>query len=693
MTAKGATDLLASQQETTGTPDPVHVFQQNFGITRNDSVEGLGKGEYAENLQKAAQSWAFIQNVSDIVFDGIRETKNTTGELGEMEKELGKEEKETDPGRAKIAPALAQSLISAMALNVGKAVADLGSGASTIYGTLIKRSLMAGLLAKKNVSPSDITTIIRLLDLAVYETLKRLLPDGASDTVIKKASAKASSVLDKNIKTADVLTALKAEKFESVVSMFTAAAQKAGKALATADLKQFVSQNKDEMRGKASDFVADELADASAEAAKGLESDDEHKKEKGHDPDWVTSQGGEAVCLRCEADTKDVDLFAGLIERKIVQLKKEDAYFKLAVNFGGLGFDIASNFLAPMAMGGALLRMSKYIFAAVKRWIDFHNFWRNNQAMVNAASAYSPAVRRFREDSGVQGAHYTLNAACEGVKIIAACLQCTPMVIGGIIAANVASGVEAVEAVLYEMAKRYQLEQAWTTYKRALRNPDNRKLALIAMRENPTLAKYAMAWGAVIEKDPLVGDFMAYCDLDADTVRGTAKIDKVVEYLEARMPDDITVVGRDASGAVTDWAPTTVQLTADSWIDAKTRGETQGDVRPDDTAAIESALLKVEEAVNAIAAAKGKNAKIREAKVGGYLARVDELKTAVLGYKPKNTKGEHHEEMWQLALQFNAKADIEIAAKKKELDAIKKEQTAKPQTKRKSKTAKVISST
>jgi hypothetical protein len=238
------------------------------------------------------------------------------------------------------------------------------------------------------------------------------------------------------------------------------------------------------------------------------------------------------------------------------------------------------------------------------------------------------------------------------------------------------------------MAKRYQLEQAWSTYKKALRNPDNRKLALIAMRENPTLAKYAMAWGAVIEKDPLVGDFMAYCDLDSDTLRGTAKIDKVVEYLEARMPDDITVVGREVEGAVTDWAPTTVQLTADSWIDAKTRGETQGDVRPVDTPAIESALLKVEAAGNAIIAAKAKSAKTREVKVGSYLERVDELKKALAGYNPKNTKGEHHEDMWQVARQFSAKADIEIAAKGKELEAIKKERAPKANSAKKAKTAK-----
>jgi hypothetical protein len=309
----------------------------------------------------------------------------------------------------------------------------------------------------------------------------------------------------------------------------------------------------------------------------------------------------------------------------------------------------------------------------VKRFIDFHNFCESKKAMLNAASAYSAPVRRFMYDSRNQGAHYSINAACEGVKIVGAALQCSPAVIGGIVAAQVASGVEAVEAVLYELAKRYQLEHAWTTYKRALRDPENRKLGLIAMRENPTLAKYAVAWGAVIQKDPLVTDFIGYCGIDSETIRGNTNVPRVVEYLEARMPDDVVVVGRDV-GSDADWAPASVSLTADSWIDAKTRGETMGGVTPIDTPAIESAFLNFEKAAASLEKAKTRSLKTREAKAGACLARLKELVPALRNYKPKDKNSkEHHEEMWQVTLQFVAKADLELAEMKKKGDDIRAE--------------------
>jgi hypothetical protein len=164
--------------------------------------------------------------------------------------------------------------------------------------------------------------------------------------------------------------------------------------------------------------------------------------------------------------------------------------------------------------------------------------------------------------------------------------------------------------------------------------------------------KYAIAWGAVVQKDPLVGDFIAYCGLDSESIRGDTKIDKVVEYLEARMPDDITVVGRDTSSETepTGWEPANVSLTSGAWIEAKTRGETLGSLLPADTRTIESSLLKLEAAVRAGERAAGKDAKVREAKAGAVLARLKEVNSALSGYAPKNKKtNEHYEEMWRVA--------------------------------------------
>jgi len=661
----GATHLLASQQQTT-TVDPVKVFEQNFGLQKNDD------GSWADNLQKAAQTWAFIQNVSDLSIDGVKESVETVGERMKLSKEKKQKEKggdeegdEEESQRVKQAPMATQAVIAAMALNVGKALSALGNAGSTIFSSVIKRSDLNKYFAKKEVKADDIKAINQILVDGIGKTFGTLLRKGSLPKELNEALDKSIDELGK-LNAGELALKLqkgKVEDVEHVVSAFNDAAGKIGTGMAGL-LEKFVKNNAAEMKKEAAEYVTNDLKKAMEEAVNP--EDAKHKEKFKHDPDWVQSKSGESVCLRCKGETKDVKAFAGLLDMKIDQLKQDEAYFKMAVNLGGMAFDVAANFLAPLAMGGALLRMSKFIFAAVKRWIDFANFCKSKDAMMNAASAYSPAVRGFRQNARKQGAHYSINAACEGVKIVGACLQCSPAVIGGIIAAQAASGVEALEAVLYEIDKRSQLSRAWSTYKQALKNPENRKLGLIAIRKNPTLAKYAIAWGAVVEEDPLVGDFMAYTGISSDTLRGNAHIDKVVDYLEARMPDDITVVGRRYAVKVT--------LTADSWIEEKARGESEMGVHPVDTTAIESALAGYAEAREKMANDQATPKQIEEA-VTEAIRFAKKAKAAVKGYIPKDAKkGGEVEDMVDVKNAFLSKLDIESKALIVKLMELKEEE-------------------
>jgi hypothetical protein len=663
-----ATKLDVSQQQTTG-GSPIQGFQQAFGITANDD------GSMANNLEKVSQTWAFIQNASDIVFDGGLETSSNVQEIREQNKSLkkgstGDEDEDGEapkPDKRQAIPMVTQSVVAAMALQVGAALAPIGKAGSTIFGSSVDRSKIANLLIKPDVADGDITSVVNLLAAALKTALTTLCSKTPPvPAEVTNAIDKAKTALTGAITPADVVKALEDEKYEEVISLFNTAAQAAGASLKN-ELDAFLKKPKvaTDMKRRAANYVTKQLKEANEKAkSKEEKQHDEDMKTKPekdrHDADFVTS-GGKSVCLRCSTDLKDVNLFAGMLEQKIADMKKDQAYFTMAVNLGGMGFDVASNFLAPLAMGGALLRMSQFIFKAVKRWVDFSNFCDSKKAMINSASAYSAPIRRFRDDARSQGIHYSVNAACEGAKIVAAALQCTPAVIGGIIAAQAASGVEALEAVIYELDKRVKLELAWRAYKKALNNPENRRLGLIAMRKNPTLAKYAMAWGAVVRKDPLVDDFISHCGINSDTLRGNANIDKVVEYLEARMPDDIQVVGR-RPGTTVEWAPTQVTLTADSWIDAKTRGETTGNVAAIDTSAIESALVKYEEADAKLTTAQNKTspkAKSIEAKKKAAFQSLRMFRKALASYKPKNTKSKRLDQpMQEVVKLFISEAEI-----------------------------------
>ena len=63
---------------------------------------------------------------------------------------------------------------------------------------------------------------------------------------------------------------------------------------------------------------------------------------------------------------------------------------------------------------------------------------------------------------------------------------------------------------------------AWKVYRDALRNPSNRKQIRRAMRQNPTLAKYTIAYGALVAEDAIAMEVANRCGL-SDKVLKNAK--------------------------------------------------------------------------------------------------------------------------------------------------------------------------
>jgi hypothetical protein len=167
-------------------------------------------------------------------------------------------------------------------------------------------------------------------------------------------------------------------EFEEAIAAFNAGAQAAGKKIKS-EMDPFVRMHEKAMNQTVSAYVTGALKEAVEKATKPEDKD--HEK-KARARAGLSASARQSGLLRCESDTKDLNLLAGRFEQRIATLKKEEAYFKMAVNLGGLAFDGASNFLAPLLTGGALLRMSQSIFKAVKRWADFANFCDSKKAMI-----------------------------------------------------------------------------------------------------------------------------------------------------------------------------------------------------------------------------------------------------------------------------------------------------------------------
>jgi hypothetical protein len=104
----------------------------------------------------------------------------------------------------------------------------------------------------------------------------------------------------------------------------------------------------------------------------------------------------------------------------------------------------------------------------------------------------------------------------------------------------------AAEDLIYQFYKRQALRNAWKMTKQALdpKNYGNRKMALLVRQVNPTLAKYTLAYGALVEESPVAITACNRIGIDRETLaRSSANVDELKTYFEKLYPDDGTVVG------------------------------------------------------------------------------------------------------------------------------------------------------
>jgi hypothetical protein len=561
-----ASNLPNSQlQYTKDVTEHLHGIRQAFGLDQNDAG---AKEEWATLPDKVAQSFVYVQNVSDIAFDiGYEGAEGIKDRVGQYKTD--KQDREFQKAAGKVGGLG----IAEIATAIGGPFNSYGLGmeASTTFGALVDEAKIAKLL-KENKGES-IREAGDLLWEAFEKTIEKLDGTDGNTRELNSAVAAAKTEFRKAFKPDQILQHLANKKYELAVAEFKKAGAAGAAKIGVDALRKIYEDGNGHVHQTNVDTAQ---LNASKTVCEAFEKDDKSKPTKkqiaehpkDHKPDWLETGEG-FQCLKCINADDDPELFAGIIERKIKQLERDQAILKWASTIGGMAFDVASNFVAPLAIGGALLRMAKNANEAIKRWRDFNAFLERRATMIRAVSAFSSPAAQFIKNAELQWGHYSINAAMEGMKVVAACLQL------GLVTAPIGVGLQggtvgaqAIEGIVYEAKKRWDLGTAWDTYKEALENLESRKLGLLALKDNPTLAKYAMAWGAIIKKDPLVKDFMHSCQLNEDALKDPeANVDLVVSYLEKRMPDDNVVVGRKVSDVGT------VELTVKAWVKAKTVAE------------------------------------------------------------------------------------------------------------------------
>jgi hypothetical protein len=167
-----------------------------------------------------------------------------------------------------------------------------------------------------------------------------------------------------------------------------------------------------------------------------------------------------------------------------------------------------------------------------------------------------------------------------------------------------AAAAAAATEVAYEGITELELEAAWKTYKKALRNPDDRIQARRALQRNPSLALYCVSYHAKA-KDPIALNIMQQLGANEVTI-DDADPHKVVTFLEAKFSEDPKLYRSRSAKLKEDknvkWLPQGGEpLSLKNWMSAKAKSGL--DDKPS-TAAIDGGMIRVAKAAEAYKKAK-----------------------------------------------------------------------------------------
>lgn len=252
------------------------------------------------------------------------------------------------------------------------------------------------------------------------------------------------------------------------------------------------------------------------------------------------------------------------IEYLIAIQKKNEAVFKMCKQIAEVGVSLLTTLFPPAALAQSCMTLAFSIKDAVEKTQELI-IWCDNAA--DAAAAGSAQIDAMLNRKGLQTKQVMradVQVALDASKVVADVLILTPAAAAAPVVKAAAEATEAAIDVADLIYTEAQLAKAWSIYQKAKDRPQDRYLARKATRENPTLSKYAMAYGA-LNGDPIAVEGMRRCGLDKQVLQNTGKnVNKVVSYLESKYPEDPILLR--AVPVPDKWYPGPVELTASSFL-------------------------------------------------------------------------------------------------------------------------------
>ncbi len=269
---------------------------------------------------------------------------------------------------------------------------------------------------------------------------------------------------------------------------------------------------------------------------------------------------------------------ADKIERLVMQLRKDQMIYELCTQLITLPAQAVAAFFPQAGAAMAAIDLMKNIYKACEHFTAYAEWQEHTQNAKNAMSIQAEAMTNRMNLSMSQGVEDVIQGLENGARVVAGAFACAgPFAPAGHAAAATISAISSIRKLCKKYYTEKKLNDSWALYKSALDNPEDRKTIRKAIRTNPTLSKYVIAWGAEVDGSPVAKAAMQKCGLTESVMENpNTNVSKVVSFLETLYPEDpvlLRPVDRPA-----DWHPGAVEFSSTSI--ATFAGAAETDAKP-----------------------------------------------------------------------------------------------------------------
>lgn len=315
-----------------------------------------------------------------------------------------------------------------------------------------------------------------------------------------------------------------------------------------------------------------------------------------------------AEMLDANLDSPEEDGDTRTLEALIATIQRDRKIMQMVDALLGMGVQAAAAFFAPV---GIAMDFKTFAVETVKSVAHLRQLviWKQNAK--DARNAVTVQVHAMlsrvglEEDAVIEHQAKAALALLSAIGNIIATAGAHAAPAGVAIAASAKIGRAALELAL-TIKSAVEMEMAWRIYQAALANPKDRKTVRNAIQKNPTMAKYALVWGALNDGNPIAQRALKRCGLtDAIIAKESANVQGVVEYLEVLYNDDPVVLRAVPDTSGWGWKAPRPELTLRAWTGFLDLAQKKGSpkLKPGSGGAITAAFGPLDKAQQALSKA------------------------------------------------------------------------------------------